>query len=214
MSRILVLGDSHAGVFRRSEFASCDMDVVTVQGATISGFPNPNSMTQALPTFRAAIARTQATVVIVLIGEVDTAFIVWYRALKHGMTVEAATQEALDHYQDFLVSLISRFDQIVCISTPLPTIDDANSGMVAHLRREVHTPQSDRTALTLAFNEVMRAFCEAHGITYLALDEESLGEDGLVKRELLNENKRDHHYHQAAYAGMLHRRLVAAGIIT
>lgn len=48
---ILVLGDSHSGVFRnilfRQSFPRCFFNVVAVTGATASGLQNPNSQTQA-----------------------------------------------------------------------------------------------------------------------------------------------------------------------
>ena len=82
--RLLVLGDSHANVFRhwririflpRTKFQFC-----IVGGATVSGLDNPNSQTQAIHHFSDALASTSATVIITLLGEVDTGFVIWYRA--------------------------------------------------------------------------------------------------------------------------------------
>ena len=51
-------------------------------------------------------------------------------------------------YSRFLAELKMRFE-IVCISTPLPTIQDGNDwGDIANTRREVTTSQTERTELT------------------------------------------------------------------
>lgn len=48
---ILVIGDSHASVFKNTEFLKAFpnhfMNVVSIGGATVSGLKNPNSQTQS-----------------------------------------------------------------------------------------------------------------------------------------------------------------------
>ncbi|MGZ5056774.1 MAG: SGNH/GDSL hydrolase family protein [Methylobacter sp.] len=207
MQEILVLGDSHSPVFNhplfKEKFPDRFFNVLTVIGATASGLENPNSKTQAYPIFREAVKQTAAKQVIVMLGEVDTGFVIWYRAQKYGDSVAAMMDKAIASYSRFLSELKTRFD-VVCISTPLPTIQDGNDwGDIANARREVTASQVDRTALTLEFNRIMQGFCLQNGIRHVMLDDVSLGEGGIVKAELLNSDRSNHHYDQDRYACLL-----------
>ncbi|OIQ77288.1 hypothetical protein GALL_410220 [mine drainage metagenome] len=207
MKEILVLGDSHTPIFNhpsfRERFPELRFNVVTVIGATASGLENPNTRTQAYPIFRQALEKSSAAKVIVMLGEVDTGFVIWYRANKYQESVSAMKDRAVASYSRFLLEVAERFE-VVCISTPLPTISDDNDwGEVANARREVTATQLERTALTLEFNREMQAFCERHGLAYLMLDEVSLGEEGVVRSGLLNRDPNNHHYDPDTYSGFL-----------
>jgi len=205
---VLVLGDSHAGVFRHPRLASAfpefAFQVVQVHGSTASGLENPNdSRTQAYPTFRRAIESTAAQRVIVSLGEVDTGFVIWYRSFKYRESLFAMLDRAVGAYTRFLAEVEDHFET-ACISAPLPTIRDGIAwGEVANLRRTVRAPQLARTALTLEFNRRVRAFCRSRAITFLDLDAASLGADGLVRGELRNSNPADHHYEPSRHADLL-----------
>jgi len=196
---VVVLGDSHAQIFGhdllRILFPSKIFDVCSVGGATVSGLDNPNSKTGALETFRMKLETApNGSRVIVMLGEVDTGFVIWYRAEKYGESVEAMLKKAIDNYSAF-ISEISTHHKPIVISTPLPTITDNNDwGEVANVRKEVSVDQFVRTRLTLKFNTAVKAWCLEHSVPYLDLDTESLGEDGLVTPMLLNHDHRDHHY--------------------
>jgi hypothetical protein len=139
----------------------------------------------------------------VMLGEVDTGFVIWYRAQKYQESVAAMMNQAIASYSGFLAELKMRFE-VVCISTPLPTIQDDNDwGDIANARREVTASQTDRTGLTLEFNRTMQRFCAQNGIRYLMLDDLSLGEHGIVKADLLNNNRSDHHYDPDQYSRLL-----------
>lgn len=214
MQEILILGDSHSPVFNHSQFKEAFpnflFNIVTVVGATASGLDNPNSTTQAYPIFREAVKKSTAKRVIVMLGEVDTGFVIWYRAQKYNESVATMMDKAISCYSDFLLELKTQFE-VICISTPLPTIQDNNDwGEVANARREVKTSQVERTALTLEFNRTMQAFCEKNDICYLMLDDESLGKNGIVKTALLNSNPQDHHYDAQVYAALLVEKLATA----
>jgi hypothetical protein len=180
-----------------------NFEVVAVRGATVSGLPNPNPISQAMPRFRAALDTTDARTVLTLLGEVDTGFVIWYRAQKYGMSVASMLDQALANYQDFLRAIAARF-HTVCVSTPLPTIrDGTDRGAVANARREVTATQLQRTQLTLLFNQRMQAFCGASGMQYIMLDQDSLGPDGLLRLALRSRLEKDHHYDAGAYAKLL-----------
>jgi hypothetical protein len=204
---ILVLGDSHAAIFSHprlcAAFPGHSFSVVCIGGATASGLENPNSKTQSLPTFVEAVSRSEARTVIVLLGEVDAGFVIWYRAEKYKTEVSETLQYALKSYQKFLTSALNG-RRIICLSAPLPTIRDGQDwGAVANARREVKASQVDRTMLTIRFNEGVREFCAKANIEYLDFDDESMGKDGLVDTRLLNGDPLDHHYEPDAYMKMM-----------
>lgn len=208
---ILVLGDSHATVFERRDFKKAFpehfFNVVSVRGATVSGLSNPMSKTQSMPTFLRALAKTQARTAVVLLGEVDTGFLIWYKAQKHTEPVDVMLDRALENYQNFLKT-VSEKSKVICVSAPLPTIRDGqNLGEIANLRKEVKATQRQRTDLTLEFNRRMRAFCGTNGFRYISLDEESVGPDGLVSEHLLDSNPKEHHYDRSKHAAMIIRPL-------
>lgn len=205
---VLVLGDSHAKVFghplMRLTLGRYHLNVVSVGGATASSLENPNSKTQAFQRFKQALATTRAEKVVVMLGEVDTGFVIWYRADKSGVTAQEAFERALLNYRRLLSEIRERGLTPICVSTPLPTIQDgAPKGAIANARKSVTVSQQERTELTLRFNLEMERFCCAESIAYLNLDADSLGSDGLVKTELLNRDPLDHHYERRVHARML-----------
>ncbi len=204
---VLVLGDSHAGVFNHALFdtryGDIFFDVAAISAATVSGLRNPNSKTQALPLFRKAARKSRAKTVITLMGEVDVGFVIWYRAEKYGVPVAEMERQALDSYQKLLLE-IAATRKVICVSTPYPTIGDGQDwGEVANARKEVKASRAERTVLTRHFNAEMEAFCAAHGIAYISLDAASLDGQGLVRGELINSDPLDHHYDAPAYAQMI-----------
>ena len=212
---VLVIGDSHAAVFHQYSTSGKPywFNVVSVGGATISGLENPNSVTQARPIFEKALALSQSKTCIVIVGEVDAGFVIWYRAAKHRANVEEILEQTVERYGDFL-SEIAATHRTICISAPLPTIlDDQNWGEVANKRREVTATQKERTQLTLELNRRMEAFCESNKIAYINLDEESLGPDSLVKGALCSRNDADHHYDSETYLKVLAPKLSAVLVL-
>ena len=112
---VLTLGDSHGAVFRHPTFAdrfpAVAWETVVVPGATASGLDNPNdSRTQAYPIFRRALDTTAARRVVVTLGEVDTGFVIWYRAAKHRESVFTMLDRAVAAYADFLAGIVGTFD--------------------------------------------------------------------------------------------------------
>lgn len=204
---VLVLGDSHAAVFNhpylRGYFSKIYFHVCFVGGATVSGLENPNSKTNSREIFESAqkLCRHRKKT-IVMLGEVDTGFVIWYRAVKYDESVDDMLDKTILRYERFIEEL-RKTNDVVVISTPLPTIRDSSSGEVANLRGEVTATLLERTELTPKFNEQIRSFCEKHQVSFVSLDRDSLGENGLVKSELLNDDPTDHHYNQLVYAKLL-----------
>jgi hypothetical protein len=204
---VLVVGDSHASIFSdstlRAAFPHYLFNVVCIGGATASGLENPNSKTQSLPRFIDAVQKSEAETIIVLLGEVDTGFVIWYRAEKYKTEVSEMLLNALASYQRFLMLLLNKH-RVICLSAPLPTIKDGQEwGLVANARRGVRASQLDRTMLTIRFNKRVKKFCAKNRIEYLDFDSDSIGSDGLVDIKLLNRNPLDHHYEPRAYIEMI-----------
>lgn len=214
---VLVLGDSHVLPFLRmgvpygldGEF----FRVVSVEGATVSGLPNPNSRTGAAQRFTEALADSNARTVLVNLGEVDTGFVIWYRAQRDGQSVEAMLEQALDRYQELVAQIASQGRQAIVISAPLPTIGDGPApGIVANQRSTVQVPQAERTALTLRFNASMRRWCTDRGVRHLDLDPDSVDPaTGRIRTELLSPDPSDHHYAREAYRRLLEIALARPG---
>lgn len=204
---ILVVGDSHSMVFRhtsfRENFPMAYFHLVCVQGATASGLENPNSKTQAYPTFRKSIENYSGSTVVSLLGEVDTGFVIWFRAQKNQTPINKTLYDAVKTYCRFLDE-IATTKEVICISTPLPTISDENDwGEIANLRKEITASQKERTKLTLEFNSLVAQHCSNSSINFISLDEHSLGEDALVNPELLHRDPSNHHYDDNAYAALI-----------
>ncbi|MDF1813652.1 MAG: hypothetical protein P1V20_15740 [Verrucomicrobiales bacterium] len=204
---VLVLGDSHSLVFRRKSmgkaFPGVFFHVVGVGGATLSGLNNPDSKTQAGPRLLEGLSNSRADLALVQMGEVDTGFVLWGRAERHGKDVSEMLEEAVENYKSFLLQVKAKM-AVICISTPLPTIPDGVEwGEVAFKRKSVKAGQRARTELTLQLNRMMEEFCRQNGMEYLSLDDESRGEDGLVHPRLLNSDPRDHHYEAGVYEELL-----------
>lgn len=210
---VLVVGDSHAKVFRHwwfdIIFPTKIFQVVSVSGATVSGLKNPNSKTQAFKTISQALAAQNYTKLIVILGEVDTGFVIWYRAQKYNEEVSAMLSQAVERYKNFLAQARA-YGEVIVISTPLPTIEDNNTwGEVANLRKDISATQREKTELTLVFNQSIQQYCQAENITYISLDQACLDKNGLVKKELKNPRATDHHYHQLRYAKLISYNLKA-----
>lgn len=206
-----MVGDSHTEVFKlhifRKYFPGHFFSVTTVGGATASGLENPNSKTQAYRIFREAIRASDARLAIIQLGEVDTGFVIWYRARKYHADVSEMKQRAVDTLTRFISEVAATHVPVV-ISAPLPTIgDEVEWGEVAKARSEVTATQRERTDLTLAFNREIAEFCADNDYCYISLDNECMGENGLVNPAVLNTDIRDHHYDEDIYAGLLHRKL-------
>jgi hypothetical protein len=210
---VLVIGDSHSKIFMtehlRSAFPAVYFDVHYVSGATASGLANPRSQTQAYTKFQRTLSRSKAKQVIVQLGEVDTGYVIWYRSQKYGESVESMLSKAVETYSDFLKQIQAANSSVICISAPLPTIQDgATWGEVAHARREIVATQLQRTQLTLQFNQKISEVCASQRIHYINLDNESMGDDLLIRQDLLNKKPTDHHYDDEAYAALLKKQLL------
>lgn len=191
----------------KSAFPDIYFHVECVQGATASGLENPNSKTAAYAVFMKALNEYNGTIVITLLGEVDTGFVIWYWAQKHSSSLAQSLKRAANTYCRF-IDKIAKKRTVICLSAPLPTISDDNDwGDVANLRSEINASQLERTQMTLAFNALVKEHCRENKYSYIDLDIDALGTDGLVKKRLMHENPLNHHYNNEAYSVLMTDRL-------
>lgn len=208
---ILVLGDSHVLVFEHwywiFKYPRRYFHVCSVQGATASGLENPNATARAHGRFIEALSGSRFHRIILMLGEVDAGFVIWYRAKKYGVPPSETLQYAVESYCKFIDEVAGHGDLLV-LSCPLPTIRDGIAqGEVANLRKEVDASQADQTAMTIRFNRAVEAYCRERGVAFANLDKDSVGPDDLVNSGLLNARPTDHHYHKRRYARLIDRNL-------
>jgi hypothetical protein len=206
------MGDSHTAVFNEEGMKkflrkNYDSFVETVGGATISGLTNPNSKTNANAIFNSTHNLIKPDVLITQIGEVDTGFVIWYRAQKYRASVSEMLNQCIDNYRALLTQYQGK-EKTIVISAPLPTIQDNQDwGEVANARKEIKATIAERTALTIEFNTSIEKMTKELGLNFINLDIESAGNDGLVAKFLLNTNMSDHHYCRKAYARLIKKHL-------
>ena len=167
-----------------------------------------DSLTQIPPpkrclVFRKAIKSSKAKTTIVNLGEVDTGFVIWYRAQKNECDVQDMLDAAVINYQ-CLLDEIGNKSKVICISAPLPTIkDEQNWGDVANLRNKIKTKQLAMTELTIKFNKKIESYCAEKKYFYMNLDRESLSQKGVLRDIFIHPNPTDHHYNPKYYVEII-----------
>lgn len=207
-TRVLVLGDSHVRVFEHWRFLwsfpHTRFDVVYVPGATASGIRNRSSETGAYSVFLDALSSRKHDLVLINLGEVDTAYTLWRQADRSGKNVTDLMASSVKNYCEFLDE-VHKEHTVAVLSACLPTLaDHADSkDEVARVRTAVKASQQARTALALDFNARLATFCSHHAIPYLNCASAALGPNGIVRREWVNQTRYDHHYARPTYAQWL-----------
>jgi hypothetical protein len=212
--RIIALGDSHLEVIDRyvAPRVTALFDLVIVHGATAQGMVNPSSSTHALQLFQTRLDRASRWQTVLLeLGEVDCGFVIWYRAEKLGITVDDQLEVALSNYLRFIDHQVASGFDVWVMSAPLPTIGDTQDwGEVANLRRMVAVSQSDRTELTVRYNDRLRHACLERGVRFINVSSEQLNPaTGIIKREFAHSNRLDHHLDDSAWGDAIIRELTS-----
>lgn len=180
------------------------VEIGYVPGATALGIWNRQSTTGSLAKFQASVAEGPYEFIVMTLGEVDTAYTIWMKAESTGAPLDTILQTAINRYNRFLDTLPG---PVFVISATLPTIgDDADCDDEVHrVRRTVHAPLGDRTALALRFNGAVRDHCAgSESLHYVDLDAAALGRNGEVRRVLRHPLKPcEHHYFRPVYAALL-----------
>lgn len=214
-SKNFVFGDSHARVFKfinKSRDVKLTFEVLTVGGATAQGLVNPRSKTNALNLYRQKIDLDckKDDKLFFFLGEVDCGFVIWYRAKKYNESVNVQFERSLNNYESFLIKLRERgFKNINIIETVLPTIFDGFEGQIAHERKEVSASIKERTELTNLYNNRLKDIAERNQFGFVEITSDILDEKtGLVKKNLLNEDRTDHHLSNAKFAPIIYKNIL------
>lgn len=186
---------------------------LNIGGATAMGLCNPKSQTNALPVFEEYLRAFPGEDVLVMMGEVDCGFLIWWRAQTKGLSVESQLQQSLARYQAFVRGLQRDQGRVVVVSAPLPTLpDDAPPGPVADARREVRASQRQRTDLTLRYNDRMARWAEAEDVTYVDVSDELLDPaTNLIHERFRRPDPGNHHLADGPYAAVLESALRSIG---
>lgn len=222
---ICCLGDSHVKAFERvgarGGWTKTRFQLCVVPGASAQGLVNPNSKTNAMDIFGHFLRKVPSSShLLFCLGEVDCGFVIWYRAKKHGISVEEQFRTSLSNYQGFVIQVARQgYQSIMILSTPLPTIqDDQDWGDVASLRMEQLTRMQveagllERTRLTQAYNAEMRSFCSENNFTFIDLETPMMDvQTGVIRKEFLNTDPLDHHHDYDRTSDLLIKDIKALG---
>ena len=213
------LGDSHARVFDRvAESRLLDrtsLDVTWVLGATALGLANPNSTSNALKDFREVLDHVPVDEpLVILLGEIDAGYLIWYRSEVKGHDLDEEFERSVGNYTEFLESLVREGRrQLIVATLPPPTIEDyATWKGLGNARELVTASIEDRTAMTLAYNQRLRAWAATHDVRLLDIESDVMDDEtGRVRADLVNPDPLNHHLHPERFAEIVAGRLRALG---
>jgi hypothetical protein len=203
--RILVLGDSHAGVFEYifdnnllpPHLINCDI----VGGATAYGLNNDKSVTGALQKFQDALLRfPDFRIVCIMLGEVDCSFALWNRAMRENSPVCNQIHLVISGIERLLDWAEQQQPprKFVLLGSILPTIKDHQIDQQSfELRRRIRATRYERTKLVLALNQALKELAHKRGLPYLDITDETIDPTSrTVRDEFLVDEGIDHHQSQ------------------
>ena len=105
--KILVLSDSHGGVFEyihdNNLLLPNYINAEIIGGATAYGLSNERSTTNSFNRFISALKKFKNyDIILVQLGEVDCAFVLWYKAQKLNKKPEEMISYSLKGYEKFI----------------------------------------------------------------------------------------------------------------
>lgn len=207
---ILVLGDSHCGVFEycfdRGLLTPHWLNCEIVAGATAYGLNVDTSATQGWQKFDSALRRfADCDVVVIMLGECDCSFALWKKAEQ--LNLDPAS--LIDHSLAGIRRLVRRIRdessspgrKIVLAGAILPTVSDSAAWRQENqLRREITASQVERTQLVLAFNEKLKRLAGELDLAYFDLTAQTLDSATGLVDEHFAASAEDHHLSHPASA--------------
>lgn len=199
---ILVLGDSHTRVFqhinKKRLMPDIKFDCLTINGVTAQGICNPNSKTNANTDFKKKLSEKKHDEVMIMVGEVDCGFTMWYRKDKYNTSIKEQLDNAVSKLFEFIDNEIrTKYDakQITVIGANLPTLFDHITPQ-QKVRREFngHGTLKERTKLTLMYNDSLKNESIKRRYKYIDIVKETMNQaTQVVDKQYLRPNERDHH---------------------
>jgi hypothetical protein len=206
---VTCVGDSHAKIFRYIARAGllpeAKIQCLFIRGATALGLVNPRSKTNAVVVFKKFLERRPKTnVIIVMLGEVDCGYLLFYRAARYRVPLCEELERSVANYMSF-VEWVKRngFSHVAVCSVPPPTIEDADQvhGPVFNARRGYQGALAERIQVTEEYNRLLKAGERRYGYHFLDLHSQLLyPKTGVLLSEFKNQNKNDHHLEEAGVA--------------
>lgn len=207
--RILVLGDSHAGVFEYifdhdllpPHLINCEI----VGGATGYGLNNDASSTGAFRKFQQGFQRFEHyDVIVIMLGEVDCSSALWLKANAEGRPVTDYLGHSLKGVRRLVDWVLQQQGKrtLVLAGAILPTVKDSqNATQALEARRQIQVGQRARTDLVLEFNAGLRDLAIAKGMPYMDITAATIdSKTGVVADDFLIPGEADHHQSQSATA--------------
>lgn len=206
---ILVLGDSHSRVFKHINekrlMPDVKFDCLTINGVTAQGICNPNSKTNANADFKKKLSEKKHDGVMIMVGEVDCGFTMWYRKDKYNTSIKEQLDNAVSKLFEFIDNEIrTKYDaeQITVIGANLPALFD-HIIPIQKIRREFngHGTLKERTRLTLMYNDSLKNESIKRRYKYIDIVKETMDPTTqVVDKQYLRPNERDHHLSEAKTA--------------
>lgn len=201
--QVLVLGDSHARVFKyfNQKNGYQKYIVCEVGGATAQGAVNPNNQTNSLVEFKKQlqeVKKENCSHIAIMLGEVDCGFVIWVRAKRHNISIDEQLNNSVDNLFRFIEEEVLPFfkaEQVILLGSVLPTIkDNTAKKFLKGARSEVENSQQERTELTLRYNQLLLEHAQQKGYHYVDISTETTDPNtNLVAETFLSENTNDHH---------------------
>jgi hypothetical protein len=217
---IIVFGDSHSRVFNyineKQLIPDVEFHLVTVSGATAQGACNPHSNTNALAKFKERLYNERKhDGVMIMLGEVDCGFVIWYRKEKYNTSIEEQLNNSVTNLFQFIDNEIRKkyaTEEIIVIGSNLPTLFDDRKvvgNYVANLRKHVKTSIRDRSDLTLIYNDRLKNESNKRWYKYIDIVKETIDPNTmLVDKQYLHDNENDHHLSDAKTAVFWKERIL------
>ncbi|WP_136987705.1 hypothetical protein [Synechococcus sp. UW69] len=200
--KILLLGDSHAHVFKLVERSMSKLMIshCIVTGSSAQGAVNPHSKTNALAIFKDKLDKyaNSHTHCMTMLGEVDCGYVIWFRKTKYNDSIRSQLKRSLNNYFEFLKKEVENYFEpnhiLICCVVP-PTIrDNTDKRFLKGARTQVTASQSERSKLTEAYNYYLKKLCTKRGYKFVNTYENLIDQvTRLPKISLLNSNPYDHH---------------------
>ena len=199
---ILVFGDSHSRVFKYCNAISnkFNFNVNIISGATAQGAVNPNNKSHSLKIIRNQlknINRDDYDYVMIMLGEVDCGFVIWYRAEKHNISIDDQLNTSVTNLFKFVNDELYMFNQnnIIILGANLPTIkDNTNKNFLSGARSEVNATILERTQITIKYNALLSHNCKSKKYNYIDIVNETINKrTNIIKDKFLNNDPYDHH---------------------
>jgi hypothetical protein len=208
-SHLIALGDSHLEALKFAvdlNLLNARSDFSIVPGATAVGLRNPNSLTNAINLFKEALSpQPRDAHVVIHLGEVDCGFVMWWRALKNGETIDTQFDESMDAYRQFLNEVLEMGFTRVCVTgASLPTIGDGvDMSEVANKRSEIGVSLRERTALTLRYNLGLAHMAAGLKLSFFDIGEALIDRStGVIHEFFKNPDQTDHYLDKSKVVGI------------